>query len=83
MNRINQNINPFQIDLENNLLYNISRGQAATNNIADFLLNVEINGQELHEKLIEEYVLDEKRFTKTIKQNKMTFTDTIKKKKVI
>ena len=65
------------------MLYNISSGQAATNSIADFLLNVEINGQELREKFIKECALNEKRFTQKIKQNKiMAFTDTIKKRKL-
>lgn len=83
INRINTNINPFQTDLDPNLLYNISTGEAANVNITEFLLKVESNGNDLREKFIDECSKDENRFKKVIKQNKMfTFADTIKKKKI-
>lgn len=41
---IKQNVNPFTADLDKTCLYNTSTGQAAKDEIADFLLNIEENG---------------------------------------
>ena len=42
---IKQNMNPFDsIELDKNLLYNINTGRATSNEVADFLLNVESTG---------------------------------------
>lgn len=44
LNNIRQNINPFSPGINENYLYNISTGQAANEDIADFLINIEIKG---------------------------------------
>lgn len=42
---IEQNINPFSSTLDKQNLYNISSGQAAAENVAEYLLNVKENGK--------------------------------------
>ena len=78
---INQYINPFATDLDKDLLYNISNGQAASGPITEFLINVEKMGNELRQTFISECAVDESRFEKIIKKNKiLTFADMLKKK---
>lgn len=75
---IRTNMNPFTEDLDRNLLFNISTGQAATENITNFLLDVEKMGNKQREDFIKECVEDHSRFEKPIKRNKVhTFTDAI------
>ncbi|XP_011171576.3 uncharacterized protein LOC105204222 [Solenopsis invicta] len=83
INSIQQNINPFAPDLQRNLLFNISTGQAAQEHVADFLLNIEKNGNNQREDFIKECSESEERFEKVIKKNKiMNFASSLIKKKV-
>ncbi|CAG9773592.1 unnamed protein product [Ceutorhynchus assimilis] len=83
INGIEKNLNPFTTDLESELLYNISSGEAVAESIRDCLLNVESIGSTLRQSFIAECAVDKSRFELAIKRNKMyTFTDSMKKKKV-
>ncbi|XP_011858812.1 PREDICTED: uncharacterized protein LOC105556339, partial [Vollenhovia emeryi] len=68
---IDRNLNPFDENIDKQKLFNISNGQAASSSIAEFLLNIEINGNELREKFISECAEDHNRFEKPIKKNKI------------
>lgn len=69
--------------MQRNLLFNISTGQAAQEHVADFLLNVEKNGNNQREDFIKECSESEERFEKVIKKNKiMNFASFLVKKKV-
>lgn len=69
MDTINQNINPFRNDLDKDVLYNIATGRAATDEISNFLLNVEESGSHLRENFIAECATANDRFEKPIKRN--------------
>lgn len=44
---LKENINPFNsVDTQSDLLYNIATGRAASQEVCDFLLNVERNGHQ-------------------------------------
>lgn len=67
---LKQNINPFN-SVDTDQLHNIATGRAASQEVCDFLLNVEKNGQRLREAFISECAESENRFELTIKQNKI------------
>ena len=80
---IQQNVNPFAVDLDSNFLYNISTGQAAKEEIADFLLKIEENGNNQRQNFIQECNADAEPFETSIKRNKiLNFTSVVGKKKV-
>lgn len=83
LNHIKQNMNPFAKDVDKDLLYNISTGQAVTPEIEDFLLNVETIGNEQREQFIRECSTDEERFEKVIKRNKIQNFATVAPKQKI
>lgn len=64
-----KNCNPFDPDLNKDNIYNIATGKPASQHIAEFLLNVEENGDELRKQFITEWAIDESRFDKPIKKN--------------
>lgn len=66
---IHRNINPIDRNIDKQLLFNISNGQAAPSNIADFLLNVEKTGNILRHNFTSECADDINRFEKPIKRN--------------
>ncbi|KAL4718512.1 hypothetical protein ACJJTC_002715 [Scirpophaga incertulas] len=68
---IKQNMNPFSRDVDKDLLYNISTGQAVTIDIENFLLNVETLGNKQREEFITECSADDERLEKVIKRNKI------------
>lgn len=79
---IDRNLNPFDRNVDNQELFYISNGQAATSSIAESLLNVETNGSELRQRFISECAEDQNRFEEPIKRDKMeTFANALKKKK--
>lgn len=84
VNLLKQNINPFNsVDSDSNQLYNIATGQAASQEVRDFLLNVEGDGHRLRETFISECAESESRFELTIKQNKiLNFAASNEKRKV-
>ncbi|CAH1645610.1 unnamed protein product [Spodoptera littoralis] len=68
---IKQNMNPFSRDVDKDFLYIISTGQAVTEDIENFLLNVETLGNKQREEFITECSADDERFEKVIKRNKI------------
>ncbi|GBP86801.1 hypothetical protein EVAR_99881_1 [Eumeta japonica] len=64
-----KNCNPFDPDLNKDDLYNIATGKSVSEDIADFLLNIEENGDELRKLFITECSEDGSRSDKPIKKN--------------
>ena len=82
MGLIRQNINPFSNDIDPNQLFNISTGAVASDDIDDFLLNIESKGEELQNKFIEECSINPDRFESPIQRVKTKiFVDLVCKKK--
>lgn len=80
---VNQNLNPFERSLNEDVLYNISTGQSVSENVTDFLINIEESGHTLREQFISERAVDSSRFESPIKKNKiLTFSNMAKKKQV-
>ena len=64
-------MNPFSPNIEKSCLFNITSSKSTNDEVASFLLNVEIIGREAREKFIEECIEDTTRFEKPIKRNKV------------
>ncbi|GFT65290.1 uncharacterized protein TNCV_1559391 [Trichonephila clavipes] len=62
------NINPFDESLDKNSLYDIATAKPVPENVANFLLNIEKNGEDLRKQLITECAKDQNRFYKPIKK---------------
>jgi hypothetical protein len=78
-----QNVNPFSKDNDKYNLYNISTGQAVSEDIGHFLLNVEKLGNEQREQFINERSEDAERFERPIKRNKiLNFATAVPKQKI-
>lgn len=83
METIKKNINPFSNELDKAFLYNIKTGKAASEEVADFLLNVEVKGAEIKDKFIQECSEFETRFEEPIKKNKiLNFSKNYAKKNI-
>ena len=83
MENVKENVNPFATDISKDFLFNISTGQAADENVAEFLLNAEKMGDEQRQQFIKECIEDSNRFERVIKQNKIiNFASMQKKKKI-
>lgn len=65
----NENINPFSSYLDKDRLFNISTGKAVADEVADFLLTAEKEGERHREAFIESCAKDEKRFESSITRN--------------
>ncbi|CAF4875177.1 unnamed protein product [Pieris macdunnoughi] len=77
------NCNPFDPQLDKENLYNIATSKPASPEVADFLLNIQENGENLRNRFINECADDESRFDKPIKKNKVfNFAEAPKKKKL-
>lgn len=75
------NCNPFDPDLNKDELYNIATGKPVSEQIAEFLLNIEESGDALRKQFITECAVDGSRFDKPIKKNKiLNFAEAPKKK---
>lgn len=80
---IKTNFNPFANDIDRHSLFNMSTGQAVPEEIENFLLNIEQNGNAQREQFIEECTQDKDRFERAIKKNKiLNFTHALQKKKI-
>lgn len=79
---LNRRINPFVGNVDKNILFNISTGQAASKEVTDFLLNVEITGESGKKLLIDTCSYDKNNFDKfVVKKNKiLNFTSKCKKR---
>lgn len=80
---LQKNCNPFDPNLDKENLYNIATSKPVSPEIADFLLNIEENGEDLRNQFINECIKDESRFERPIKKNRVfNFADAPKKKKL-
>ena len=80
---IDENINPFDPNVPQKSLFNISIGEPVSQEICDSLLNADFTGNQLREKFINECSLDKGRFQKPIEKAKVpTFLDAQPKKKL-
>ena len=69
---LKQNINPFNtVDAQSDLLYNIATGRAASQQVCDFLLDVERSGRRLRETFISECAASAIRFE--LPENKIKY----------
>ncbi|XP_041981090.1 uncharacterized protein LOC121736526 [Aricia agestis] len=80
---LQQYMNPFDNSLDADKLYNITTGEAAAQNITDFLLNVESRGETLRNNFITEVEERHARFNEPIKKNPVFTFSTVKKKKKV
>ncbi|GFX60604.1 hypothetical protein TNCV_3061771 [Trichonephila clavipes] len=62
------NINPFDESLDKDSLYKIATAKPVPENVANFLLNIEKNGEDLRKQFITECAEDQNRFDKPIKK---------------
>ncbi|GFV51442.1 uncharacterized protein TNCV_843821 [Trichonephila clavipes] len=62
------NINPFDESLDKDSLYNITTSKPVPENVANFLLNIEKNSEDLRKQFITECAEDQNRFDKPIKK---------------
>ena len=80
---IDENINPFDPDVPQKSLFNVSSGEAVSQEICDSLLTADVTGNQLREKFINECSLDKDRFELPIKKAKvLKFLDAEPKKKI-
>lgn len=63
------NINPFNVDVNPEILFNLSTGKAASSETATFLLNVTSIGAKQRDDFIQECATDGNRFNRPIKRN--------------
>lgn len=78
-----QNLDPFNDNIDKAFLYNISSGQSVPENIEKFLLTVELAGNEQRDKFCRECEIEPMRFEKPIRKNKiLTFANSVAKQKL-
>lgn len=66
---LNKNVNPFCEELNQDKLFNLSSGRAASAETTECLLNAKSNGLQQMNTFIKECQLDKKRFERGIKRN--------------
>lgn len=77
-----QFINPFDVNVPKNRLINIASGKAASEEVEEFLLNIEKKGDTLRKTFIAECEVDISRFEKSIKRSPLkNFSQDYLKKK--
>lgn len=77
---INNCLNPFSSSLKDNLLYNISNGQSASQEVHGFVMNVVEIGEEQRKTFLEQCASNPRRFEQPIKRNVI---HTFKAKKIV
>lgn len=77
------NINPFNGDINPNVLFNISSGKAASSETAEFLANVKSMGSKQRDNFVGECCINNDRFNRPIKRNvvKNFSSENVKNKK--
>lgn len=76
-------MNPFDVNIDNNFLFNISTGKATSKCVEEFLLNIKEEGNRARENFITECSLNADRFEQRIQRTKiMNFASQIAKIKV-
>lgn len=80
----NERINPFSVAITKDALLNISTGRSVPDEVENFLLNIEVIGENMKKQLIEQCKEDIDSFQKySIKRNKiLNFASTKKKVKI-
>lgn len=71
MQLLKQYTNPFALELSEDHLYNISKGQSVNDDIYRFLSSVEIEGEKQHKNFIAETRVTPDRFDRAINKNKI------------
>lgn len=66
---VQNNVDPFNNDFNPSKLFNLSSGKAASDDVADFLLNFEENGVKQMNKFIDDCTADNNQFDKPLKKN--------------
>ena len=80
---IQETMNPFDVNLDPDKLYNTGKGLAAIDSTQNFLLNVFENGENERKKFIEECSQDSRRFKKPNQRQKIiSFTTATGKQKI-
>lgn len=83
INGFSKFVNPFDSGLDDKQLFNISTGKVASHEVEQFLLNVDVNGDELRKKFIKECSESEERFEKPIPRLKiLNFSSEVGKKNI-
>ncbi|XP_047992980.1 uncharacterized protein LOC125231567 [Leguminivora glycinivorella] len=83
INAFTKFVNPFETNIDQQQLFNISSGKAASQAVQDYLLNIEANGAKLREQFISECTNSSERFEKAIPKVKiMNFSTEISNKTV-
>ncbi|GFV03418.1 uncharacterized protein TNCV_596261 [Trichonephila clavipes] len=77
------NINPLDESLDKDSLYNIATAKPVPENVANFLLNIEKNGEDLWKQFITECAEDQNRFYKPIKKIKCLILLVLQRRKKI
>ena len=81
---IQETMNPFDVNLDPDKLYNTGKGLAAMDSTQNFLLNVFENGENERKKFIEECSQDSRRFKKSNQRQKIvSITTATGKQKII
>ncbi|GFV00209.1 hypothetical protein TNCV_3322601 [Trichonephila clavipes] len=78
-----KNINPFDESLDKDSLYNIATAKPVPENVVNFLLNIEKNGEDLQKQFITECAEDQDRFDKPIKKIKCLILLVLQRRKII
>lgn len=81
---LHERLNPFSSQLRPDALLNIATGQAAPDEVAEFLLNAESIGEDMRKNFIQHCSEDKENFQKfVVKRNKiLNFASSTKKKKI-
>lgn len=66
---IKSTMNPFDSNIDKNILFNISTGKAASSDVTEFLINVKKNGNDQKSNFITECSSNSERFESPIKRN--------------
>ncbi|XP_057662724.1 uncharacterized protein LOC130897822 isoform X2 [Diorhabda carinulata] len=83
MHSIEQITNPFTSSIDKDNLYNISTGQATSQEVANCLLSTVSSGMSLRDQFITECNMNPDRFHKSLKKNPILTFASVKKKKVM
>lgn len=82
INEVCENINPFDDDINPSKLFNLASGQAASFEVAEFLVNARTTGHDQMQKFMDECREDGLRFERPIKRNVIkNFSSELNKKK--
>lgn len=58
MKAVNDRMNPFSLHLQKDRLYNICSDQSVSNDIAEYLINIEETGDKMRKEFIEVFPIN-------------------------